>query len=139
MIVDKELEFSEDQAVTSTANSTNSVDLLAARDIGAEHACVELRVTTALTGTGSVAVELESATAKDFSAGSKKTTLGKLTSSSTGLKFTLAPDQAADQRWIRLVYTVTDTVSTGKVSAYLTSNLDTGLKMYPQNANTKVA
>ena len=70
MILDTQLEFSDAQAVTATAVSTNVVDLSSVRDIGVgEELYIRIGVVVAMTDAGSdstIAVTLETDDAAAF-------------------------------------------------------------------------
>jgi hypothetical protein len=60
MILDAQAMFSEAQAITSTANSTNVYDLAVARDIGAGTVpYLVLQVDTAFTASGSATLDIQ--------------------------------------------------------------------------------
>src|SRR3982750_1412124 len=110
MLLDAQLLFSDLQAVTATANSTNIIDTLAARDIAAgEDLFVVSYVTTTVTSSGSSTLVITLET-DDNSSFSSATTL--YTTSSIA-KATLVAGYRAlafklpryTERYLRLVYT----------------------------------
>lgn len=128
MILDKENLFSEDQAITVTAVSTNVIDL------GADHARVQLnnekpadvfvQVTTAFASGTSVKATLQ---ADDDEAFGSAVTVAETAAIATaalvaGYQFKLGRLPrlgTADKRYLRMNYTVVGTFDAGKVVAGL--------------------
>jgi hypothetical protein len=127
MILDKQLEFSLAQAVTTTAASDNIVDLGVARDIGVgQNLELLVRVDTAFTATttasDTLTISLESSTSTAFGG----TLVTHLTGSAvkqaaltakTEYRFKLP--KSSYQRYIRCAYTVSGTWAAGKLDACL--------------------
>lgn len=129
MIFDKQNLFSEDQAVTVTANSSNVIDL--GNDSSKVQALnskgeleVVAQVTTAFAGGTSLKVSLQSDDDEAF--GSPTTVLETaaiaLADLDAGYNFKLGKLPDINEQYLRLVYTVVGTMSGGKVFAGL--NLD---------------
>jgi outer membrane cobalamin receptor len=126
MLLDAQLLFSDLQAVTATANSTNLIDTLAARDIAAgEDLYVTCVVTTTTVSAGSTTLTITLET-DDNSSFSSATTLY---TTSAIPKATLVAGYRAlafklpryTERYLRLVYTVAVAdFSAGKFLAGLT-------------------
>lgn len=124
MIIDAQNEFSDGQALTSTAASTNLIDLGADRNIGVgEPMGVLLLVDVAADDgnadeTYSVAVQTD-----DNSSFSSATTIGTITitrGDAAGTKYVFAlPKDTSMERYIRLNYTLGGTSPSVTVSAYL--------------------
>ncbi|WP_321878474.1 Bbp16 family capsid cement protein [Paraburkholderia bannensis] len=133
MILDKTNEFSDSQAVTATAVSTNTIDTNPAfvnstTDIGAgEDVTLVLQVDTSATASGAatVTVTLESDTATDLSSGSSTVhvTLGPFALAQMTAKATLAKVRLPSgtyKRYLGVRYTVaTGPLTAGAFSAFL--------------------
>lgn len=138
MILDKLLRFSNAQAVTATAVSTNTADLSVARDIGeGEPLFVNFALGAAFAGGTSTAFEV--ITADDAALSSNVTVIGSsgalLTAALTLNKtivVALNPLVASlGKRYIGTRYTVVGTNNTaGTVTADMTVGVQDGLKFY---------
>lgn len=121
MILDADLQFSDAQVVTSTAASTNLIDMASIRDVAVGTPLyVLIYVSTALTNTGTVTITIESDDNASFSSAVTQQTIGVLQTSAAGTKL-IAPLYPADnnERYMRLKYTVSGTVDAGAVDAFL--------------------
>lgn len=133
MIVDNTLVFSDSQAITATAGSTNVVDIGAAgtaygasaavpRDIGkGTEIPMYVSVTQAFNNLTSLKITMESDDNAAFSSakeiGSKTYLLAELTLGAR-LSFPAEIPEGADEQYLRLNYTVTGTApTTGKIFA----------------------
>lgn len=139
MILDAQLLFSDAQAVTSAAASTNLVDLGATyRDIGTgENLYVVLTVTTALTDSSSdstVTVTLESETDANFGSATTVQTLFTIAATAAiGTKYVARINPGVAERFIRLYYTPNNgNLSTGAWTAGLVRDVDMRY-LYPDN------
>ena len=137
MITDQLLRVSPEQAVTVTAVSTDTVDLLVARDIGeGETLTMNFAVTTAFAGGTSVKFEVISATNAALSTGvvvigssDAILTAALLLGTNTAVAFN--PQIASNgQRWLGARYTVSGTYSAGKVTADVVNTIQDGKKFY---------
>lgn len=133
MILDAQLQFSDEQAVTTTAPSSNSIDCsLAGRDIGTGNDLyIVVALTEAMTDNGSdstVTVSLEGDSTSTFSPDATVDlfTFSALSPAGTVKIVKLDPGAAVLQyQYLQLKYTVANgALSTGKFSSYLTSNID---------------
>ena len=130
MFFDAENLFSDDQAVTVTAVSTNIVDLsgVAAVDEGpGEPLDLFAQVTTAFAGGTSIALKLE--TDDDVAFGSA-TDLGSTAAIATaslvaGYRFPKQLPKEGLERYLRLTYTVVGTMSAGNITAGLVLDRNT--------------
>lgn len=130
MILDSQLVFSDAQAITAAAASTNTIDLGAARDIGGgEQFFIVVTVVTAFTDTGSdstLAVALQTDDNTSFSSATSSQVIGTFSALSavgTTLYMPIAPARA-NERYIRLYYTPAGgDLSTGAVDAYIAKDL----------------
>jgi hypothetical protein len=130
--VDAQLLFSDEQAVTSAAASTNSINLGAVRDIGTgEDLYVVCVVDVAMADDGSnstLAVALEGDSTTTFSPDGTQTLFTFAATSAAGtVKYAkLDPDSAPLQyQYIQLKYTPANgDLSAGKFTAFLTNNID---------------
>ena len=133
MILDKELMFSEDQAVTASAASTNHIDLGEGggdQSLG-EPILLHCQVTEDFsTATGStLVVSVQESAATSF--GSPTTIATSETASTTDLKagytFKLGHMPSHDARYVRLYYTAATSFSAGKLTAGLILSKQTNL------------
>lgn len=121
MYTDALNKFSDDQAITATAASTNVIDLGVNRDIGpGQPIPVVVQVTEAFNNLTSLKVEVQT---DDNEAFSSATTLAEQTKllaaiDAIGDKFSFSVVPDGTQRYLRLNYTVAGSApSTGKVWA----------------------
>lgn len=128
MYFDKENMFSEDQAITVTANSTNVIDLGLVEMGKGGPIEVVVQVTEAFAGGTSVAFTLE--TDSDVAIGSAvdlqdiaAIAIADLTLG-TQIPFSILP-RSSCERYMRLAYTVVGTMSAGKIFAGLNLDRDT--------------
>jgi hypothetical protein len=130
--VDAQLMFSDEQAVTAAAASTNYIDLGSVRDIGTgEDLYVVVQVDVAMADSGSdstLAVALEGDSSTTFTPDGTQTLFTFAATSAAGtVKIAkLDPGSAPLQyRYIQLKYTPANgDLSAGKFTAFLTNNID---------------
>ena len=126
MILDKQNLFSEDQAVTTTANSTNVIDLgndsSKVQSLNEKNVALLIQVTEDFAGGTSIKVTLKSD--DDVAFGSATTLLESavipLATLKAGYKFPigrLLP--LINEQYLRLTYTVVGTMTAGKIMAGL--------------------
>ena len=136
MITDKLLRVSEDQAITSTAVSTNTVDLGTARDIGeGTPLYMNFAVTEALANGTSVTFEVITSASANLGT---PTVIGSSTVLATAaltlgknIVVRLNPDIAGKgQRYLGARYTVVGTMNAGKVTADVVETIGDGQKYY---------
>ncbi len=125
MILDKEALFSDDQAVTADAASTNVIDLGVARDIGKGMPVpLLIQVTEDFDNLTSLKVLVQVDDNEGFSSATVAAETGAilLADLKEGYQFPLAyVPNGVDERYVRLNYDVTGTAPTsGKVTAGLT-------------------
>ncbi len=124
-IFDADLMFSDKQAVTATANSTNIIDcgqaLLTTGLNGAMDLYVAVIPTTDFTGTGSIQISLAHC---DTKTGTYATLVALPDTAATSLDRVLIPMPMVHKQFLKLVYTVTGTVADGKFSAGITRSVD---------------
>ena len=126
MIIDKQNLFSEDQAITVTADSTNVIDL------GNDHANVQalnskgdlevfVQCTAQITGGTSVKVGLFSSDTSTFSSETTISESGVILPAVTvaGYQFKMGKLADIDEQYLKLKYTVVGTHSAGTVLAGL--------------------
>lgn len=131
MILDAQTRFSNAQAVTAAAASTDIIDLGAARDIGVgEDIYLVVQVTTTFADTGSdstLAVIIQNDDNASFSSPLTGQTIGTfaaLSAAGTRLVAKLQP-LALNERYIRVYYTPGGgDLSAGAVSAFLVNGVD---------------
>ena len=129
MIMDKELEFSDSQAVTASAASTNVVDLGQTYDIGVgEDLYFVVQVDAAATAAGAATVTftLQTDTVENFASPTgliNSDAIGKA-ALTVGAKPIVARIPHGAQRYLRAHYTVgTGPLTAGAFSAFLTKDV----------------
>jgi len=136
MITDKLLRVSEDQAVTTTAVSTDTIDLGVARDMGeGKELFMNFAVTTAFAGGTSVKFEvISSATANLASPtviGSSDAIITANLVAGKNVAVGINPQIASNgQQYLGARYTVVGTMSAGKVVADIVETVQDGKKFY---------
>lgn len=130
MIMDAQLLFSDAQAITAAAASTNSVDLGAVRNIGVGeklHVVVTVDETFADSGSDStLTVELEGDSTTTFTpdAVQRLFTIPALAAAGSVYIATINPDFAGNFRYIQLKYTPNNgNLSAGAVTAFITKDI----------------
>lgn len=122
-ILDANTRFSDSQALTVTADSTNAIDLTSDRDVGpGEPMAAIVYVETALGGTSSptLQVSIETDDNDSFSSGSVLTASKAYSVAevgSSGFEI-VVPLPMNNERYLQLIYTLTGTSPTATVSAY---------------------
>ena len=136
MITDKLLRVSEDQAITTTAFSTNTIDLSVARDVGEGTALyMNFAVTTALANGTSVKFEVVSSANANLSSptviGSSDAVLTAALTLGKNVVVRLNPEIAGKgQRYLGARYTIAGTFNAGKVTADIVETIGDGRKFY---------
>tara|TARA_B100000927_G_C16326252_1_gene413413 strand:+ start:249 stop:680 length:432 start_codon:yes stop_codon:yes gene_type:complete len=136
MITDKLLRVSEDQAITTTAVSTDTIDLSVARDIGEGTALyMNFAVTTALANGTSVKFEVITSANANLSSptviGSSDVILTAALTEGKNIVVRLNPEIAGKgQRFLGARYTVAGTFNAGKVTADVVETIGDGRKFY---------
>lgn len=137
MITDKLLRVSTDQALTTTAVSTDTVDLSIARDIGeGEDLYMNFAVTTALAAGTSVKFEVIGATNAALSSGvvvlgssDAVVTASLVAGYNTAVR--INPQIASNgQRYLGARYTIVGTYTSGAVTADIVTDIQDGKKFY---------
>lgn len=139
MYIDSQELFSDSQAVTATAASTNLIDLGAIRDLGVgEPIYVVVGCTVAMTDSGSdstVTVTVETDDSSAFSSATTSQTIGTFSATSAAGTALIAALQVggANERYVRLKYTVANgNLTTGSFDGFLTRNIQK-YTSYPDN------
>lgn len=136
MITDKLLRVSEDQAITTTAFSTDTIDLGTARDIGEGTALyMNFCVTTALANGTSVKFEVVTSANANLSSptvvGSSDVILTAALTQGKNVVVRINPDIAGKgKRYLGARYTVAGTFNAGKVTADVVETIGDGQKYY---------
>lgn len=136
MITDKLLRVSEDQALTTTAVSTNTIDLSIARDMGEGHNLfMNFAVTTALAGGTSVKFEVISSASADLSSptviGSSDAVVSASLVAGYNTAVRINPQIASKgQRYLGARYTIVGTYTSGAVTADVVETVQDGKKFY---------
>ncbi len=137
MITDKLLRVSEDQAITTTAVSTDKIDLSVARDIGeGQDLFMNFAVTTAFSGGTSVKFEVVIADDAAISSnvevvGSSDAVLTAALVAGKNEAVRINPKIASlGRRYLAARYTVSGTYSAGKVTADVVMDIQDGRKFY---------
>jgi hypothetical protein len=130
MYVDAQLLFSDAQAVTAAAASTNYVDLGAVRNIGVgEDLYVVVCVDVAFTDSGSdstltVALEGDSTTSFTPDGSQQLFIIPALAAIGDTFIARISPDYASNYRYIQLKYTPNNgNLSTGSLTSFITGNV----------------
>jgi hypothetical protein len=136
MITDKLLRVSEGQALTTTAVSTDTIDLSIARDIGEGEALyMNFAVITALTGGTSVKFEVISSAAANLGSptviGSSDAIVTADLVAGKNVAVRINPQIASNgQRYLGARYTISGTYSAGTVTADVVMNIQDGRSFY---------
>ena len=136
MITDKLLRVSEDQEVTSTAVSTNTVDLGVARDMGEGTALyMNFALTEAFANGTSVTFEIITSASSNLGSptviGSSNAIVTASLTLGKNIVVRLNPDIAGKgQRYLGARYTVAGTFNAGKVTADIVETIGDGQKYY---------
>lgn len=138
MYVDSQLLFSDAQAITAAAGSTNTIDFGAVRDIGVgEQLYVVALLDVAMTDSGSdstLAVALETDSTTTFTPDATRTLFTFSAASAAGtVKYAaLGPDDI-NLQYARLYYTPANgNLTTGSVTAFITKDIQK-YKAYADN------
>lgn len=145
MILDSQLLFSDGQAVTTSAGSTNVVDLVDPRDIGPGMplkllAVVGTAFTTDSTNASTLTIEVQgstNSTTSNFTTIARSAALGVASLGAQSKLFPIdwpaLPSGVALPRYIRLLYTVaTAAFAGGTITAGLVLDRD-DQRIYPSN------
>lgn len=131
MYVDAELQFSDSQAVTAAAASTNIIDLGSVRDLGAgQDLYLVVNCTVAMTDGSSdstLAVTLQTDDNSGFSSATTGQTIGTFAATSAvGTQMISKVDVGAlNERYARVYYTPANgNLTTGSFDAFLTTDVD---------------
>ena len=136
MITDKLLRVSEDQALTTTAVSTDTIDLSVAGDVGEGTALyMNFAVTEALANGTSVKFEVISSAAANLGSptviGSTDAILTAALTLGKNVVVRINPDIAGKgQRYLGARYTIAGTFNAGKVTADVVETIGDGRKYY---------
>ena len=136
MITDSLLRVSEDQALTTTAVSTNTVDLSVARDIGEGTTLyMNFAVTEALANGTSVTFEVITSASANLGTptviGSSAAIVTASLTLGKNIVVTLNPSIAGKgQRYLGARYTIAGTFNAGKVTADIVETIGDGQKYY---------
>ena len=136
MITDKLLRVSTDQALTTTAVSTDTIDLSIARDIGeGQDLFMNFAVTAALTGGTSVKFEVISSAAANLGTptviGSSDAIVTADLVAGKNVAVRINPQIASTgQRYLGARYTISGTYSAGTVTADVVMDIQDGKKFY---------
>ena len=136
MITDSLLRVSEDQAVTSTAVSTNTVDLGVARDMGEGTTLyMNFALTEAFANGTSITFEVITSASANLGTptviGSSAAIVTASLTLGKNIVVTLNPEIAGKgQRYLGARYTVAGTMNAGKVTADIVETIGDGQKFY---------
>ena len=136
MITDKLLRVSEDQAITTTAYSTDTIDLVVARDIGeGTPLYMNFAVTTALAGGTSVKFEVITSANANLSSptviGSSDAVLTAALTAGKNVVVRFNPEIGGKgQQYLGARYTIAGTYTSGKVTADVVVTIQDGKKYY---------
>ena len=136
MITDSLLRVSEDQAVTSTAYSTNTIDLSAARDVGEGTTLyMNFALTEAFANGTNITFEVVTSANANLSShdviGSSATIATAALTLGKNIVVRINPDIAGKgKRYLGARYVVTGTMNAGKVTADVVETIGDGQKYY---------
>ena len=136
MITDSLLRVSEDQAVTSTAVSTNTVDLGVARDMGEGTTLyMNFALTEAFANGTSITFEVITSASANLGTptviGSSAAIVTSALTLGKNIVVTLNPEIAGKgQRYLGARYTIAGTYTGGKVTADIVETIGDGQKYY---------
>ena len=136
MITDKLLRVSEDQAVTSTAVSTNTVDLSVARDVGEGTALyMNFALTEAFANGTSITFQVITSANASLSSpdviGSSDAIVTASLTLGKNIVVRINPDIAGKgKRYLGAKYVVSGTMNAGKVTADIVETIGDGQKYY---------
>ena len=136
MITDSLLRVSEDQAVTSTAVSTNTVDLGVARDMGEGTTLyMNFALTEAFANGTSITFEVITSASANLGTptviGSSAAIVTSALTLGKNIVVTLNPEIAGKgQRYLGARYTIAGTFNAGKVTADIVETIGDGRKFY---------
>ena len=136
MITDSLLRVSEDQALTTTAVSTNTIDLSVARDMGEGTTLyMNFAITEALANGTSVTFEVITSASANLGSptviGSSAAIVTASLTLGKNIVVTLNPEIAGKgQRYLGARYTVAGTMNAGKVTADIVETIGDGQKFY---------
>ena len=136
MITDSLLRVSEDQALTTTAVSTNTIDLSVARDMGEGTTLyMNFAITEALANGTSVTFEVITSASANLGTptviGSSAAIVTSALTLGKNIVVTLNPEIAGKgQRYLGARYTVAGTMNAGKVTADIVETIGDGQKFY---------
>ena len=136
MITDKLLRVSTDQALTTTAVSTDTIDLSVARDMGeGQELYMNFAVTTALAGGTSVKFEVISSAAANLGSptviGSSDAIVTADLVAGKNVAVRINPQIASTgQRYLGARYTISGTYTSGAVTADVVMDIQDGKKFY---------
>jgi|SRR5690606_26213988 len=135
MYIDKELEFSLEQVVTSSAASTNYVDLTNARDIGMSPKYIAVTVNESATAVGAATVnfQLQKDDNSSFSTATTVYDSGAISKDTlvAGYQFFIPIPPGTDERYLRMYYSVgTGPLTAGKFTAQVVDSIQKS-KAYP--------
>jgi|TARA_Y100000816_G_scaffold280500_1_gene253928 hypothetical protein len=136
MITDSLLRVSEDQAVTSTAYSTNTIDLSAARDVGEGTTLyMNFALTEAFANGTNITFEVVTSANANLSShdvvGSSTTIATAALTLGKNIVVAINPQIASKgKRYLGARYVVTGTMNAGKVTADVVETIGDGQKYY---------
>jgi hypothetical protein len=122
LVLDRRVLFSNDQAITASANSTDIIDLSSLRDISSgEPVIVLVQVTEAFDALTSLTITIQTSTTEAFSVPVSLTAATlPLSSLTAGEKFLIIALPGGILRYLRLAYTVSGSTPTvGRIIAGL--------------------
>ena len=136
MITDSLLRVSEDQAVTSTAYSTNTIDLSAARDVGEGTTLyMNFALTEAFANGTNITFEVVTSANANLSShdvvGSSTTIATAALTLGKNIVVAINPQiESKGKRYLGARYVVTGTMNAGKVTADVVETIGDGQKYY---------
>lgn len=139
MIIDKSLEFSDAQALTATADSTNVVDLSSASPVGPGttlYIVMQLDVATDFTtGDETYVISIETDDNAAFSSAEVLATISFVGANAAGTRKVFGFTYT-NQRYIQLLYTLAGTTPSMTISAWISADLASAYAALPKATNS---
>ncbi len=132
MILDLEAILSDDQAITSTVDSTNIIEL-PKRSYEGQPMRLLIQVTTDFTGATSIAFDLETDALAAFGSPTDIATVALVVTATlvAGYTINIPFMPKSNEEFIRLEYTVDGTMTAGNITAGIIFDEQTNKTLYP--------
>ncbi len=139
MVIDNSLEFSDAQAMTATAVSTNVIDLSVATPVGPGmplYIVMQLDVATDFTtGNETYSIAIQTDDNEAFSSASTLATITYVGANAAGTRKVFGFTYT-NERYLRLNYTLGGTTPSMTISAWLSADLASAYESLPKATNS---